>query len=329
MSGNRLSHALDAALTLPSDGRILVLNPSADTDLSALPRERLDLVQSHYPDYAALLAQGYAVTPKPDRDAYAAAVVFMPRARDWAQALVALAVSLVPDGPVVVDGQKTDGIESMLKAVRTRARVENTVSKAHGKLFWFNGGEFAAWRERTRELAEGLITRPGLFSADAPDPASVALAQALPGALAGRGADFGAGWGYLARAVLEHPEVRELDLVEADSRALDCARPNVPDQRARFLWADVTEYTADRPYDFIVMNPPFHTGRAADPGLGRAFIAAAARNLVPSGALYLVANRHLPYEAELAARFTDHAEIAQATGFKIIRAVKPRRQIRK
>ncbi len=93
-----------------------------------------------------------------------------------------------------------------------------------------------------------------------------------------------------------------LDLVEADHDALDCARRNLDDPRARFHWADATTWTPETRPDAVVTNPPFHVGRAADPSLGRAFIAAAARILAPSGSLWLVANRHLPYEATL----TDH-----------------------
>ena len=49
----------------------------------------------------------------------------------------------------------------------------------------------------------------------------------------------------------------------------------------------------------MIMNPPFHQGRAAEPDLGAAFIAAAARILKPHGRLMMVANRQLPYEAAL------------------------------
>jgi 16S rRNA (guanine1207-N2)-methyltransferase len=52
-----------------------------------------------------------------------------------------------------------------------------------------------------------------------------------------------------------------------------------------------------------VTNPPFHVVRAADPGLGRAFVEAARGMLGPRGDLWLVANRHLPYEGALRAAF--------------------------
>ena len=45
--------------------------------------------------------------------------------------------------------------------------------------------------------------------------------------------DLGAGWGFLARAILARDGVRQLDLVEAEAAALDCARRNVTDPRAR------------------------------------------------------------------------------------------------
>jgi 16S rRNA (guanine1207-N2)-methyltransferase len=75
----------------------------------------------------------------------------------------------------------------------------------------------------------------------------------------------------------------------------------------------------------IVSNPPFHQGRADLPELGRAFIASAADALVPDGRLFIVANRHLPYEAVLAARFRDVRTLATQEGFKVIEAagVKP------
>ena len=73
----------------------------------------------------------------------------------------------------------------------------------------------------------------------------------------------------------------------------------------------------------IVSNPPFHTqGRADRPDIGRRFIAVAAEALKPGGRLWLVANRHLPYEEVLNASFGSVRTVAQQDGFKIIEAVK-------
>ena len=68
-----------------------------------------------------------------------------------------------------------------------------------------------------------------MFSPDHADPGSRRLAAAVAGRLAGRVADLGAGWGWLAQAALAaSPAIAELDLYEAEALALDAARANVP-----------------------------------------------------------------------------------------------------
>jgi 16S rRNA (guanine1207-N2)-methyltransferase len=238
------------------------------------------------------------------------------------------AAALAKGAPILVDGQKTDGIESALRDLRTRCPIDVVVSRAHGRAFAFAspGAEaFADWQARPHEAVPGFVTLPGVFSADGPDPGSALLARHLPADLKGRAADLGAGWGWLAAQALTRPGLRELHLVEAEADALDCARRNVTDPRARFHWADATAFDPGHRFDVVLMNPPFHPARAADPALGAAFIHAARRLLHPPGILWMVANRTLPYEEALARDFLEHQTIALEGGFKVIRAAKPRR----
>ena len=157
----------------------------------------------------------------------------------------------------------------------------------------------ADWAAQDHQAAPGFVTRPGVFSADGPDPASVALAAHLPDKLPTRMVDLGAGWGWLSAQVLAHPGVEVLHLVEADAVALDCARRNVTDPRARFHWADALDFRLSEPVNGVVMNPPFHDGGTEDRTLGQSFIRQAADMLKPGGFLWLTANRHLPYEEVL------------------------------
>jgi 16S rRNA (guanine1207-N2)-methyltransferase len=168
--------------------------------------------------------------------------------------------------------------------------------------------------------ALGLWSQPGVFSWDRADPGSALLIRHLP-SLAGTGADFGCGVGLLARAVLQSPAMTRLDLIDIDRRAIEAARRNIDDPRARFAWRDVRLEAGNlQDLDFVVMNPPFHDQGEEDRGLGAAFIKRAAAALKPKGVCWLVANRHLPYEALLAPLFPRLRQVVQAEGYKVYEA---------
>ena len=170
--------------------------------------------------------------------------------------------------------------------------------------------------------ALGMWSQPGVFSWDRPDPGSVRLLEVLP-ALYGEGADLGCGIGLLARAVLAAPKVRALTCADIDGRAVACAQHNLDDPRVKVVWADLRRPLAGvSDLDFVVMNPPFHDGGAEDKALGVAFIEAAARMLSKRGVCWLVANRHLPYEAALAAAFATVTVKGEGGGYKIFEARK-------
>lgn len=170
---------------------------------------------------------------------------------------------------------------------------------------------------------EGLEawSQPGIFAWDRIDAGSRLLAQALP-ALKGAGADLGCGYGALATVVLGSPAVTALRLIDLDRRAIEAAQRNVTDPRATFEWADARAAEAGGDLDFVVTNPPFHDGGAEDKRLGQAFIRQAAAMLGKGGVLWLVANRHLPYEAELNAAFKRVRMAADAGGYKVFEAAK-------
>ncbi|MDZ7905400.1 MAG: methyltransferase [Cypionkella sp.] len=129
----------------------------------------------------------------------------------------------------------------------------------------------------------------------------------------------------MARAILSRAGVQNLDLIEADAAALDCARQNITDPRAQFHWADVTQMRPALPWEMVVTNPPFHTQRSPDANLGLGFIRAAHARLAGHGQLWLVANRQLPYAAPLRALFREVEELGNDATFRLIRAAFPLR----
>ncbi len=323
MSTSRLSTALDDGLITLQGGNIAVMRPTASYDLSSLPREAVQVVHGSYPDYTAFAQAGYAVSQ--DMPACRTAIVVVPRSKALARAMVAAACAVAE--LVIVDGQKTDGVDSLYKSCRKVLGDVPSLTKGHGRIFWFPASDvFADWKAvQPVQGDHGFYTQAGVYADGKIDKGSALLADALPAKLPARMADLGAGWGYLSAAVLARDGVTSLDLIEAEALSLECARLNVTDTRAQFQWADALQFKPDTGYDGIVMNPPFHASRAADPGLGRSFIQAAARLLGSHGKLWMVANRHLPYETTLSECFRNVDMIAGNGAFKVIHANRPNR----
>ena len=237
--------------------------------------------------------------------------------------------SLKPGAPMTVLAPKDKGGSRLKKELEAFGCVVSDMPKAHHRICTCQrppavqslDEAIAAGAPRPIE-PYGLWSQPGVFSWDRLDPGTALLMQTLP-SLVGKGADFGCGIGYLARAVLDAAAVTRLDLIDLDRRAVDCARRNVEDARVALHWADATSSAvALADLDFVVMNPPFHDGGAEDRNLGQAFIRRAAAVLRKSGVLWLVANRHLPYEGVLGEHFAAVAVRAEASGFKVFEARK-------
>lgn len=322
----RLTLALDSG-DLQLSGVTSVVLPTPDHDLSALPKSA-EVVQPFKPFHDHFVSQGFECVPE-TKAPCDTAIVFLPRAKAQARAAVAAACQRC-SGLVVIDGAKTDGIDSILKELRKRVEIFGPMSKAHGKIFWFQSAPeiVADWVALSEQTVDGFHTAPGVFSADGIDPASALLIDALPQKLGTRVADLGAGWGFLAARLLQDPKIESVDLVEADHAALTCAQTNITDDRARFHWADALTWQPKEQFNTVVMNPPFHTSRAAEPTLGQGFIQTAARILTTSGTLWLVANRHLPYETVLGQHFASVQETAGDNRFKVLRAQRPTRKRR-
>lgn len=328
MTRSRLMGAMEGeGLEMPG-GRVLLLYPPADLVLPPEVLSRASALQPNVIDHRAWADRGVAVSAEPPVEgSFAAALVSVPRSKPLARALVAEATQHMPTGLILIDGQKTDGVDSLYKECRGRVPILGSYTAAHGRIFWFeaDASAFADWSPaRPAKGPGGYVTQAGVFSADGPDAGSALLAKHLPARLGPAVADLGAGWGFLSAAALEREGVERLLLVEADHAALACARLNITDPRASFLWADATTPLGEK-FDAVIMNPPFHIGRRADARLGQMFITAASRLLNPRGVLWMVANRHLPYEQTLADRFAQAEDIATTGQFKVIKASRPLR----
>ena len=316
---------------LPGIGPILVIRATDNPAYRSFDPAHLHCIQSFKPSFDALERAGLVPLQTMPGNA-TAAIVELTRSKPETLANIAKAYAVLDiNATLYIDGAKTDGIDSVLKAVKKHTAVEGSYSKAHGKTLWLvknrKDNPFQDWLDLTEctKNNNGFWTVPGIFSADSIDPASALLNANITHPPKGKGADLGAGWGYLSHHALQtYPDITQLDLFEAERIGLACARKNITDARAQFHWQDVQSMPAKAVYDFILMNPPFHASRKADPSIGRDFIAKAAKMLTPKGRLWMVANKQLPYEATLDDHFNTWSYVEQTPQYKIIHARRPK-----
>lgn len=273
-----------------------------------------------------------------------AVVVFATKHRDAVLADLALAVERLREGGMLLVSAANDlGAASLERCVRSvmgnctafskqKCRVL-TSSKASPLLDQDTLSRWALAGEIRPQPGTGLYACPGVFSWRAPDAGSLQLADFLPNNLVGRGADFGAGYGFLTAALLKkNPGIEEIHLIEVEQRGILASERGLrgslgygPDRRPRlfFEWRDLTGGSGLSGLDFVVTNPPFHQERGSLPLLGQQFIREGLRALRPGGRFFMVANRQLPYEETLEQAGARTVRTGGHAGFKLIEAQAP------
>ena len=255
---------------------------------------------------------------------YDAVIVNSPKQQDEAEGLLALALQR-STGFVMAVAAKTAGGGRLAAMMEAYGVPFEALSKDSCRIVWTSDAS-----EAKREVIAGQIanlesreitmegetwwTVPGIFGWNKIDLGSRLLLRHLPSDIGGRVADFGCGYGYIAAHLARnYPLVETIDAYDADARAVGATKRN-GGEKVRAIWMDVRTLPSERRYDSVIMNPPFHSGKAEDIALGESFIRAAWSNLKAGGRLFFVANKHLPYEKIIPGLVCLH----EGEGFKII-----------
>jgi 16S rRNA (guanine1207-N2)-methyltransferase len=317
-------------IPVPDAGaRVLFLGAETGFALPAGFPAAIEAVQGFRPLYNGLVRQGMDPQPEATGRDFELALILMSRHKGQTETLLADALERSATGAtIVVAGAKEDGVQSLRKRLRALDIEAQHMPKYHAQALWFTrpddaGALIDALRSAPVLVGGRFETAAGMFSHGEVDPGSQFLARYLPKDFRKSAADFGAGWGYLSVALAEtSPDIAGIDLYEADYAALAAARANLgricPRLETRFHWLDLAREEVKARYDLIVMNPPFHEGHAAEPGLGQAMIRTAASALRAGGELLLVANRGLPYEPVLKDLFRTSSEVARNARYKVL-----------
>ncbi len=287
-------------------------------------------------DHLAALAAGLSCAPLvPARCAGRTALVRIQRGRTATAAAIAAAWAALPvDGQLAITGANELGIGSWCERVaavageplrllaRAKARVAvfrrhegpGPAMPADGQVPFLPGD------------VRSLRAVPGVFSGDDLDEGTALLLAHLPSlAPASRIADLGCGMGHLGLVALSHWPTAVADLLDADHRAVRSALDNAAllglGERCRVHWWTTSEAIPASGHDLVLCNPPCHQGSNVDLGVARQLFAVAGAMALPAARLLVVANRRLPYEADLA-RFGRVESLVETAGFKLLLATR-------
>jgi len=326
-----------AALEFPP-AQMLIINAKANALLPTLQEQfnPLHLQQHFKPEYAAIKNIGLPVSPNwPAADnKYDVILLLAGKNKQQTLAWMAEAMNrLQKNGKIIVACANKHGAKSYESVLKQLAGNLSSRSKSKCRIFSaqkssvFDYSLAAQWLDagQARRIdTHDLIAQPGLFSWNRPDSGSALLLKQLP-ELSGAGMDLCCGYGLLSAHILRQAgNIKQFHLIEADSLALDCARQNTASwaSSVQYHWTDAATETLPTGLDWIVCNPPFHSGQTRNVELGQAIVLRACKSLKQGGSLYMVANRKLPYERLLQSELNDCRTMIEADGFKVIQGIR-------
>nr|CRH07739.1 putative Ribosomal RNA small subunit methyltransferase C, putative genen rsmC [Candidatus Magnetococcus massalia] len=241
----------------------------------------------------------------------------LPQGREAARLAIQEALKALPsEGALWVFGNKESGIMPLPKRL---PGSQSVLSKGHLRLLRIPAT--AQWEEPKKRgkakrapfdfstpfhhYQQGeltLATRPGIFSWQEADLASLILLETLAEQppLTGELLDWGCGAGLIGVTLAKQNAGLQVTMSDDMVRAVRCseesANLNGVAERCEVILEDgIGEQLSEMTFDHIVTNPPFHRGHSMDREVAQQFIRDAAAQLVLGGKLWLVANDFLDY----------------------------------
>ncbi|WP_026959165.1 16S rRNA (guanine(1207)-N(2))-methyltransferase RsmC [Aliagarivorans taiwanensis] len=261
-----------------------------------------------------------------------AALMYMPKAKQEAAMLLAAVLPQLPTGSeLYVVGENRGGINATDKLLKHYGLSPRKLDSARRCSLYYceidqpiPAFELQQWQQQFNlTLPQGevaLSSMPGVFNHGKLDAGTELLLQQLP-KLQGEILDFGCGVGVIG-AALALNKGSTISMLDVSAYAVECARQSLTLNGLTgtvFASDGLSEVTGR--YDFIVSNPPFHTGVHTDYQVVENFIRGVKKHLKPQGELWLVANSHLQYESLLNSNFSSWEQRVDNRKFKVLRAI--------
>lgn len=354
------SQLLERNIELFQEGKWLLVNPADAYFTDQLTDYPLDILHQYYDVYSesvrinsAHIFDSRDVASDPDgfclnqqigehrhtfapfadsKKSYTDVLIYLPKAKAHLAMLLQMAASVLsPNGRVHLVGENKGGIKSADKLTSQYGSTEKIDSARHCSLLTTHiekEVEFSAasWLDtNTFSIGDNelqVVSMPGVFSHNQLDEGTELLLQKLPSSLRSKVLDFACGGGVIGSYLKQQYPHFDVTLLDVSALALYCtARTLAANQLTGTLIGANGLHGVEGRFDHIITNPPFHTGIKTDYSITKRFISDAKRVLVKSGALYMVANRFLPYPGLLAEHFSQVRTLAQTSRFSVYLAL--------
>ncbi|MBZ9612608.1 methyltransferase [Rheinheimera maricola] len=318
-------------------GNVLLVEPMADNLANELLHLAPQLQLSCYSTDASVASnwrndqvQLYTDVQPDFTHTFDTVVLFYPKSKEqFGFTLAQLKNAIGPETQLFVCGDNKGGIKSLSKHAEKMGLAANKLDNAKHCLWFALFGDFKQLphigsSSFTIEIAgESLVLHslPGVFNHGKLDVGTALLLENLPQISQGKVLDFACGCGVVgAMLKRKHPAI------ELFSSDISLLATTATEQTLAANGLAGTVIAADglpanpKQFDYIVSNPPFHTGIKTDYSIVDNFIRQSAQRLTSQGSLTLVANSHLAYLELLQESFKQVTIKAKTNGFIVYRA---------
>lgn len=315
-------------------GNVLMLDMLEDNALAEFAKQRADITWYGYTPFfdtwqkannqnvffSAWLDQSEVTTR------FDAVIIYYPKTKlrfDYYLSMVSKLLN--EDATIYVVGEKKGGVKSCEKQIKGFSPKANKLDAArHCQLYsaWFNGQvcekQMVDWFQvkstsvnvNAESIELDLYSLPGVFSASGVDEGTQLLLDTIE-PVSGKGLDFGCGCGVISASVAKAFGC-QLTAVDVDALAVASSNKTfeMNDVDAKAIASNgLSEVLSfGKQFNFIVTNPPFHTGLKTDYGITELLLKNANKITKSKFSVWMVANAFLPYP-DLFSRFIKPAVI--------------------
>jgi len=320
-----LSRHQDAEwLSTPRDKR-LVIHPDG-SQLATLFDNAWCLHAGHAMHYSHAYTQ--ALSPK--LEAYQLILLVVAKEQSLNQWILHQLSLQAPSARILIVGEKRGGVTSLVKKLPPAfLKAQKLASGNHCQLFQTRvltkpltdseAPALSGFDVDWRGVSASFSAYPGVFSQGRLDAGTALLLEHLPETIQGKVLDFACGCGVIGALVAQKFAV-ELTASDVSPMAIASTQMNWEKLgiQGRLILADGLSSLSDGSFNWILSNPPFHTGLRTDYDIGEQFIQQAFKKLAPNGTLVIVANRFLPWPEHMRQVFGHCDELADNGKFKVL-----------